>query len=66
MMIVLTTNRKLFLQNSLHVASGPIGNTEANIAGWKSIHLDPNEDNAMVFLDKVILIQTKSIEFGKN
>ena len=36
------------------MASGPIANTHPNIDGWKSIQLDPNEDNSMVFLDKVI------------
>ena len=46
-------NRYDLLQNSIPVASGPLANTETNINGWKSIHLDPNEDNAMVFLDQV-------------
>ena len=41
------------MQNSLPVASGPIANTHSNIDGWRSIQLDPNEDNAMVFLDQV-------------
>ena len=41
------------MQNSLPVASGPIANSHPNVDGWKSIQLDPNEDNAMVFLDQV-------------
>ena len=41
------------MQNSLPVASGPVANTHPNVDGWKSIQLDPNEDNAMVFLDQV-------------
>ena len=48
------------------MASGPLANTQSNIDGWKSIHLDPNEDNVMVFLDEVILFRILNLTVISN